>query len=166
MQIQAGVVKSIEGKVVAVDSSGAKRELNGESIVGQDTSSKIVISANDGKDIVMLGKDTLILDQSVSVSEGFGNEAMMADVEALQQALLNGTDLQDLEETAAGGGDGSDGVSLGQVAFTQGGHISNVIAAYGDLGVASQSPQSSSVFAGAAVSGAAENVNSQQSQPQ
>ena len=173
MQIQAGVVKSIEGKVVAVDSSGAKRELNvgdvvylGESIVGQDTSSKIVISANDGKDIVMLGKDTLILDQSVSVSEGFGNEAMMADVEALQQALLNGTDLQDLEATAAGGGDGSDGVSLGQVAFTQGGHISNVIAAYGDLGVASQSPQSSSVFAGAAVSGAAENVNSQQSQPQ
>ena len=173
MQIQAGVVKSIEGKVVAVDSSGAKRELNvgdvvylGESIVGQDTSSKIVISANDGKDIVMLGKDTLILDQSVSVSEGFGNEAMMADVEALQQALLNGTDLQDLEATAAGGGDGSDGVSLGQVAFTQGGHISNVIAAYGDLGVASQSPQSSNVFAGAAVSGAAENVNSQQSQPQ
>ena len=48
MQTQAGVVKSIEGKVVAVDSSGAKRELNvgdvvylGESIVGQDTSSKI-----------------------------------------------------------------------------------------------------------------------------
>ena len=103
MPTQAGVVKSIEGKVVAVGSNGVKRELNvgdlvylSESVVGQDASSKIVISANDGKDIVMLGKDTLVLDQSVAVNEGFGNESAMANVEALQQALLNGTELQDL----------------------------------------------------------------------
>ena len=49
MPTQAGVVKSIEGKVVAIGSDGAKRELNvgdvvylGESVVGQDAESKIV----------------------------------------------------------------------------------------------------------------------------
>lgn len=175
MPTQAGIVKSIEGKVVAVGSNGIKRELNvgdmvylGESIVGQDAASKIVISANNGKDIVMLGKDTLVLDQSVAVNEGFGGEAMMANVEALQQALLNGTELQDLEATAAGGGGSgvasSDGVSLSQVSFTQGGHISNVTATYGDLGGASQSSQSSSAYQGSATRGATESASSQQSQ--
>lgn len=175
MPTQAGIVKSIEGKVVAIGNNGVKRELNagdivylGESIVGQDAVSKIVISANNGKDIVMLGKDTLVLDQSVAVNEGFGNESAMANVEALQQALLNGTELQDLEATAAGGGGSgvasSDGVSLSQVSFTQGGHISNVTATYGDLGGASQSSQSSSAYQGSATRGATESASSQQSQ--
>lgn len=176
MPTQAGIVKSIEGKVVAIGSNGVKRELNvgdlvylGESVVGQDAASKIVISANNGKDIVMLGKDTLVLDQSVALNEGFGNEAMMANVEALQQALLNGTELQDLEATAAGGGAGAadgDGVSLSQVSFTQGGHISNVSATYGDLGGASQSSQSSNAYQGSAARGASESASSQQSQPE
>ena len=174
MPTQAGIVKSIEGKVIAVGSNGVKRELNvgdlvylGESVVGQDAASKIVISANNGKDIVMLGKDTLVLDQSVAVNEGFGNETAMANVEALQQALLNGTELQDLEATAAGGGAGAasgDGVSLSQVSFTQGGHISNVSATYGDLGGASQSSQSSNAYQGSAARGVSESISSQQSQ--
>jgi len=174
MPTQAGIVKSIEGKVIAVGSNGVKRELNvgdlvylGESVVGQDAASKIVISANNGKDIVMLGKDTLVLDQSVAVNEGFGNETAMANVEALQQALLNGTELQDLEATAAGGGAGAasgDGVSLSQVSFTQGGHISNVSATYGDLGGANQSSQSSNAYQGSAARGVSESISSQQSQ--
>ncbi|WP_039888430.1 retention module-containing protein, partial [Campylobacter rectus] len=173
MQAQAGIVKSVVGGAMVIDQSGAQRSLKagdmvylGEKIVTQDASSKVVITQNDGRDVTMIGKDALVLDQSIAAQESFGNETVTADISALQQALLEGTQLQSLEETAAGGNtDGgaasSDGVSLSQVVFTHGGHISNVTASYGDL-ASNQVSVSSEVFASAAASGVAENANSQQ----
>ena len=48
-------------------------------------------------DITLIGKDTLTLDQDSN------NNETVADISALQQAILKGTDLNALEETAAGG---------------------------------------------------------------
>ena len=142
MASKVGIVKDISGgAATAVDSSGNKRTLNvgdvvylGEIIKTDSPSAKVVIALDNGKEVALVGEDTLLLDQSAVINEGFGGEAV-ADVSAIQQALLNGMQLQDLEETAAGGGSvaSSDGVSLSQVSFLQGGHISNVNAMYGNL---------------------------------
>ena len=53
------------------------------------------------------------------------------EVASLQEELLNGKSIADLEETAAGGGSAAggnsgDGVSLGAANFAQGGHYSNI----------------------------------------
>ena len=53
------------------------------------------------------------------------------EVASLQEQLLNGKSIADLEETAAGGGSAAggnngDGVSLGAANFAQGGHYSNI----------------------------------------
>ena len=124
MANKVGIVKDISGgAATAIDSSGNKRTLNigdvvylGEVIKTDSPSAKVVIALNNGKEVALVGEDTLSLDQSTVFNEGFGGEAV-ADVSAIQQALLNGMQLQDLEETAAGGGSvaSSDGVSLSQV---------------------------------------------------
>ncbi|WP_188116381.1 beta strand repeat-containing protein, partial [Campylobacter concisus] len=65
------------------------------------------------------------------------NNETVADISALQQAILKGTDLNALEETAAGGpqagGNGGDGVSLSSTSFAEGGHISNINANVGSI---------------------------------
>jgi len=143
MANEAGVVKSVTGGSVRAlnNITGEVRNLNvgdivyqNEKITTDSSNSKVIITQTDGKDITLLGKDTITLDQSTSNNESFGNETV-ADISALQQAILNGTDLNALEETAAGGGatGGGDGVSLSATSFTEGGHISNVNANYGNL---------------------------------
>ena len=143
MANEAGVVKSVTGGSVRAlnNITGEVRNLNvgdivyqNEKITTDSSNSKVVITQTDGKDITLLGKDTITLDQSTSNNESFGNETV-ADISALQQAILNGTDLNALEETAAGGGatGGGDGVSLSATSFTEGGHISNVNAGVGNI---------------------------------
>jgi len=98
--------------------------------------SKVVITANDGKDIAIIGKDTLNLDKSVAHNDSFGDDSV-ADVSAIQKALLDGANITDLEETAAGGNQGGnaggDGVSLGAASFEEGGHYSNINENYRNL---------------------------------
>ena len=137
MAKEAGVVKFISGKAVAIDQNGNERELKvgdilymGESIKTSDAADKITIVSNNGKEITIVGNDTLALNQSTIGAEG------LADVSALQNAILNGGDLTKLEETAAGGNTaagGGDGVSLGDAKFAEGGHYSNINATYRNL---------------------------------
>ena len=137
MAKEAGVVKFISGKAVAIDQNGNERELKvgdilymGESIKTSDTADKITIVSNNGKEITILGNDTLALNQSTIGTEG------LADVSDLQNAILNGGDLTKLEETAAGGNTaagGGDGVSLSDAKFAEGGHYSNINATYRNL---------------------------------
>jgi len=158
MAARIGIIKSISqgANVVAVAKDGTQRVLNvgdeiylGETIQTNDFDSKVVITANDGKDIALIGKDTLNLDKSVAQNESFGDESM-ADVNAIQKALLDGANITDLEETAAGGdtagGAGGDGVSLGAAIFAEGGHYSNINENYRNLTDANravQTPESS-----------------------
>jgi len=134
---EAGVVKFISGKAVAIDQNGNERELKvgdilymGESIKTSDAADKITIVSNNGKEITIVGNDTLALNQSTIGTEG------LADVSDLQNAILNGGDLTKLEETAAGGNTaagGGDGVSLSDAKFAEGGHYSNINATYRNL---------------------------------
>ena len=61
-----------------------------------------------------------------------------ATISNLQKEILDGKDISDLEETAAGGpaagGNSRDGVSLGAANFVEGGHESSVYADYNALG--------------------------------
>lgn len=137
MAKEAGVVKSLSGKAVAVDQNGNARELKvgdivymGESVKTSDAADKVTIVANNGKELTVLGSDTLSLNPNTIGAEG------LADISALQNAILNGGDLTKLEETAAGGNaaaGGGDGVSLGEARFAEGGHYSNINENYRNL---------------------------------
>jgi len=140
MAKEAGVVKSVSGGIARAlnDLTGEVRQLSvgdivyqGEKIVTEGSNSKVTITQTDGKDITLIGKDTLTLDQDSN------NNETVADISALQQAILKGTDLNALEETAAGGpqagGNGGDGVSLSSTSFAEGGHISNINANVGSI---------------------------------
>ena len=152
MATRIGVIKSISqgANVIATAKDGTQRVLKvgdeiflGETIQTTDIDSKVVITANDGKDIAIIGKDTLNLDKSVAHNDSFGDDSV-ADVSAIQKALLDGANITDLEETAAGGnaaaGAGGDGVSLGAASFEEGGHYSNITDDYRNL------PDSSRAF--------------------
>ena len=145
MSNKIGIIKSISqgANVIATAKDGTQRVLKvgdeiflGETIQTTDFDSKVVITANDGKDIAIIGKDTLNLDKSVAHNESFGDDSV-ADVSAIQKALLDGANITDLEETAAGGnaaaGAGGDGVSLGAASFDEGGHYANINENYRNL---------------------------------
>ena len=145
MSNKIGVIKSISqgSNVIATAKDGTQRVLKvgdeiflGETIQTTDIDSKVVITANDGKDIAIIGKDTLNLDKSVAHNDSFGDDSV-ADVSAIQKALLDGANITDLEETAAGGNQGGnaggDGVSLGAASFEEGGHYSNITDDYRNL---------------------------------
>ena len=145
MSNKIGIIKSISqgANVIATAKDGTQRVLKvgdeiflGETIQTTDFDSKVVITANDGKDIAIIGKDTLNLDKSVAHNESFGDDSV-ADVSAIQKALLDGANITDLEETAAGGNQGGnaggDGVSLGAASFEEGGHYSNINENYRNL---------------------------------
>ena len=70
----------------------------------------------------------------------------MADVSDLQNAILNGGDLTKLEETAAGGASGGEGVSLSEALFLQGGHTSNVNPNVGNIDALAASTASADNF--------------------
>jgi len=136
MAAKLGSIKSISGQteVIAVDKSGNERILKvgdslyeGESIKTTSADAKVVIVANDGKEVSVVGEDTISLDPKEVANAQSANP----EVAALQNALLNGANITDLEETAAGGnaaagGAGGDGVSLGAASFAEGGHYANI----------------------------------------
>ena len=143
MAKKLGTIKSISSsaEVIAVDKSGNQRVLKvgdslyeGETVKTTSADSKVVIATNNGKELSMIGEDTLSLDPKATAAD--------SQVAALQKALLNGANLEDLEETAAGGNSGGrgDGMSLGETRFEHGGHYSNISAstsAINPLGAAS-----------------------------
>ena len=136
MAAKLGSIKEISGQteVIAVDKSGNERILKvgdslyeGESIKTTSADAKVVIVANDGKEVSVVGEDTISLDPKEIANAQSANP----EVAALQNALLNGANITDLEETAAGGnaaagGAGGDGVSLGAASFAEGGHYANI----------------------------------------
>ena len=163
MQTQVGVIKQISGLVVAVDQNGVSRVLKvgdalylGEVIKTSSASSKAVVSMDNGKDVTILGDESLKLDENVAAGE---KPNTVADVSDLQKALLNGDDLTKLEETAAGGNaaaaGGGDGVSLGAASFDEGGHYSNISENFRSLGDLNSATGAERI---GGVSGAADNA--------
>lgn len=134
-----GLIKSIIGTdaIVAVDANGNQRTLKAGDVIYDNE----VIKEQDGVKVEVQAVQT----QNENASDETGKE-----IASLQEQLLNGKNIADLEETAAGGttstggGASSGGVSLGAAGFANGGHYSNVNANFGDL--ASQANASAEAF--------------------
>ena len=133
-----GLIKSIIGTdaIVAVDANGNQRTLKAGDVIYDNE----VIKEQDGVKVEVQAVQT----QNENASDETGKE-----IASLQEQLLNGKDISDLEETAAGGtqsagGVSSNGVSLGAAGFANGGHESNVSANFGDL--SSQANASAEAF--------------------
>ena len=133
-----GLIKSIIGTdaIVAVDANGNQRTLKAGDVIYDNE----VIKEQDGVKVEVQAAQT----QNEKASDETGKE-----IASLQEQLLNGKDISDLEETAAGGtqsagGVSSNGVSLGAAGFANGGHESNINANFGDL--SSQANASAEAF--------------------
>ena len=133
-----GLIKSIIGTdaIVAVDANGNQRTLKAGDVIYDNE----VIKEQDGVKVEVQATQT----ENENASDETGKE-----IASLQEQLLNGKNISDLEETAAGGtqsagGVSSNGVSLGAAGFANGGHESNVNANFGDL--SSQANASAEAF--------------------
>ena len=165
-----GVVKSVSDKNAKVVNNLTKEEralnvgdilLQNETIISDDANFKVEVAKVGGADKVFTGKRidlTNFADDSSSPQSG------KDEIASLQQAILKGENLTNLEETAAGGnqagGNASGGgVSLGAASFAQGGHYSNINAIFQNLSDISRGdvPSVSSVsgYADAGTSGTA-----------
>ena len=133
-----GLIKSIIGTdaIVAVDANGNQRTLKAGDLIYDNE----VIKEQDGVKVEVQAAQI----QNENASDETGKE-----IASLQEQLLNGKNISDIEETAAGGtqsagGVSSNGVSLGAAGFANGGHESNVNANFGDL--SSQANASAEAF--------------------
>lgn len=117
-----GVVKSIVGTdaVIAIDEDGNQRAIfPGDTLY--DNEKLLELSG------VQVNVEPVTVADSHKKSETKSDK----EVASLQDALLNGKDISELEETAAGGNAGggnasSDGVSLGAASFVASGHESSI----------------------------------------
>ena len=133
-----GLIKSIIGTdaIVAVDANGNQRSLKAGDVIYDNE----VIKEQDGVKVEV---------QAFQNQNEFTSDEASSEIASLQEELLNGKNIADLEETAAGGtqsagGVSSNGVSLGAAGFANGGHESNVSANFGDL--SSQANASAEAF--------------------
>ena len=133
-----GLIKSIIGTdaIVAVDANGNQRTLKAGDVIYDNE----VIKEQDGVKVEVQAAQT----QNENASDETGKE-----IASLQEQLLHGKNISDLEETAAGGtqsagGVSSNGVSLGAASFANGGHYSNINANFENL--SSQANASAEAF--------------------
>ena len=123
-----GLIKSIIGTdaIVAIDANGNERTLKAGDVIYDNE----VIKEQDGVKVEV---------QAVQTQNENASDKASKEIASLQEQLLNGKNIADLEETAAGGNasaggsNSGDGVSLGAASFANGGHYSNVNANFGDL---------------------------------
>ena len=123
-----GLIKSIIGTdaIVAIDANGNQRSLKAGDVIYDNE----VIKEQDGVKVELQPLN--------SENEKAGDETSK-EIASLQEQLLNGKNITDLEETAAGGNasaggsNSGDGVSLGAASFANGGHESNINANFENL---------------------------------
>ena len=134
-----GLIKSIIGTdaIVAVDANGNQRTLKAGDVIYDNE----VIKEQDGVKVEVQPLNS----ENEKASDETGKE-----IASLQEQLLNGKNISDLEETAAGGNasaggsNSGDGVSLGAASFANGGHESNINANFENL--SSQANASAEAF--------------------
>ena len=117
-----GIVKSIIGTdaVIAIDEDGNQRAIfPGDTLYDNE------------KLLELSGVQVNVEPVTVADAQKKGEPKSDKEVASLQDALLNGKDISELEETAAGGNAGGsnasgDGVSLGAASFVASGHESSI----------------------------------------
>ena len=123
-----GLIKSIIGTdaIVAVDANGNQRSLKAGDVIYDNE----VIKEQDGVKVEV---------QPLNSENEKASDETSKEIASLQEQLLNGKNITDLEETAAGGNasaggsNSGDGVSLGAASFANGGHYSNINANFENL---------------------------------
>ena len=123
-----GLIKSIIGTdaIVAIDANGNERTLKAGDVIYDNE----VIKEQDGVKVEV---------QAVQTQNENASDKASKEIASLQEQLLNGKNIADLEETAAGGNasaggsNSGDGVSLGAASFVNGGHESNINANFENL---------------------------------
>ena len=123
-----GLIKSIIGTdaIVAIDANGNERTLKAGDVIYDNE----VIKEQDGVKVEV---------QAVQTQNENASDKSDKEIASLQEQLLNGKNIADLEETAAGGNasaggsNSGDGVSLGAASFANGGHESNINANFENL---------------------------------
>ena len=147
-----GVVKSIVGTdaVIAIDEDGNQRAIfPGDTLYDNE------------KLLELSGVQVNVEPVTVADAQKKSEPKSDKEVASLQDALLNGKDISELEETAAGGNAGggnasSDGISLGAASFVASGHESSIHA-----DASAYSPVATASVAGVSnVSGGAEEFTS------
>ncbi|WP_462111257.1 Ig-like domain-containing protein [Campylobacter concisus] len=133
-----GLIKSIIGTdaIVAIDANGNQRTLKAGDVIYDNE----VIKEQDGVKVEL---------QPLNSENEKASDETSKEISSLQEQLLNGKNISDLEETAAGGtqstgGVSSNGVSLGAASFANGGHYSNINANFENL--SSQANASAEAF--------------------
>ena len=139
-----GVVKSVSDKNARVVNNLTKEEralnvgdilFQNDTIISDDANFKVEVAKVGGADEVFTGKRVDLTNFADDSSRAQSNNN--DEIASLQQAILKGENLTNLEETAAGGnqagGNASGGVSLGAASFAQGGHYSNINANFQNL---------------------------------
>ena len=134
-----GLIKSIIGTdaIVAVDANGNQRTLKAGDVIYDNE----VIKEQDGVKVEV---------QPFNSENEKASDEANKEIASLQEQLLNGKNISDLEETAAGGNasaggsNSGDGVSLGAASFANGGHYSNINANFENL--SSQANTSAEAF--------------------
>ena len=119
-----GIVKSIVGTdaVIAIDEDGNQRAIfPGDTLYDNE------------KLLELSGVQVNVEPVTVADAQKKSEPKSDKEVASLQDALLNGKDISELEETAAGGNAGGgnasgDGVSLGAASFATSGHESSIYA--------------------------------------
>lgn len=149
-----GTIKQMSGVVMARNAQGEDRILKvgdiinfGETISTVGAGSHVLLSFADGRELDIGGNDGIFLDKSVYAADSFGDEAIVSSktmsdvvsgksVQEMQQALLRGEDVTNLEETAAGDtAAGNPSMSTNATArYLVGGHEANVNSDLRDLG--------------------------------
>ena len=116
-----GIVKSIIGTdaVIAIDEDGNQRAIfPGDNLYDNE------------KLLELSGVQVNVEPVTVADAQKKSEPKSDKEVASLQDALLNGKDISELEETAAGapagGGNSGEGVSLGAASFTTSGHESSI----------------------------------------
>ena len=115
-----GIVKSIIGTdaVIAIDEDGNQRAIfPGDNLYDNE------------KLLELSGVQVNVEPVTVADAQKKSEPKSDKEVASLQEQLLNGKSIADLEETAAGGGSaagGEGGVSLSAATFDHGGHYSNI----------------------------------------
>ena len=117
-----GIVKSIIGTdaVIAIDEDGNQRAIfSGDTLYDNE------------KLLELSGVQVNVEPVTVADAQKKSEPKSDKEVASLQDALLNGKDISELEETAAGGNAGGgnasgDGVSLGAASFVASGHESSI----------------------------------------
>ncbi|MEA2091285.1 MAG: Ig-like domain-containing protein, partial [Campylobacterota bacterium] len=129
MSSAIGKIVSLHGKFYAKSEDGSLRVISkgdeiyeGETIIGDSGNKSIdsvIVSMEDGTDIVVLGNESQLFDASLSQVE-FSEEETVTHSESIETMLADSGDLDDVEdiETAAGEASGVESSEGGEAEFS------------------------------------------------